>query len=151
DPAEAARLLRRANERPVETRQHTKATPEVAFLFPGQGTQHVNMGRELYERERVFQAEVDRCAEVLRAIVGEDLREALYPTNPQAGNALDQTRLAQPALFTVGYALARLWQSWGVAPAVMLGHSVGEFVAACLAGVFALEDGLRLVARRAEL
>jgi acyl transferase domain-containing protein len=127
----------------------------VAFLFPGQGSQHVDMGRALYESEPVFRAEVDRCAEALkRHLDGLDLRTVLYPkpeAAEEAGRQLAQTSLTQPALFTLEYATARLWMSWGVKPAAMLGHSIGEYVAACLAGVFSLEDALRLVAARGRL
>ena len=113
------------------------------------------MGAGLYRTEPVFRAEIDRCAEnLLPFLDGTDLREILYPTEGHEADAaarLGQTRFTQPALFTFGYALARLWMSWGVQPAAMLGHSVGEYVAACLAGVFSLEDALRLVAERARL
>ncbi len=119
----------------------------VAFLFPGQGAQRVRMAVGLYESEPGFRTDVDRCAEILQPLLGFDLREALYPTQ-DAGERLDQTRLTQPALFTIEYALARLWMSWGVKPDAMLGHSIGEYVAACLAGVFSLEDALGLVAQR---
>ncbi|MCY1078495.1 type I polyketide synthase [Archangium lansingense] len=127
----------------------------VAFLFPGQGSQHVDMGRALYEAEPVFRAEVDRCAELLKQhLDGLDLRTVLYP-KPEAaeecGKKLAQTALTQPALFTLEYATARLWMSWGVKPQAMLGHSIGEYVAACLAGVFSLEHALRLVAARGKL
>ncbi|NOK00991.1 MULTISPECIES: type I polyketide synthase [Myxococcus] len=127
----------------------------VAFLFPGQGSQHVDMGRALYEAEPVFRAEVDRCAELLKPhLDGLDLRTVLYP-QPEAaegsGTKLAQTALTQPALFTLEYATARLWMSWGVMPQAMLGHSIGEYVAACLAGVFSLEHALRLVAARGRL
>ncbi|WP_366934971.1 type I polyketide synthase, partial [Pyxidicoccus fallax] len=127
----------------------------VAFLFPGQGSQHVDMGRALYESEPVFRAEVDRCAEVLkRHLDGLDLRTVLYP-KPEAaeesGKKLAQTSLTQPALFVVEYATARLWMSWGVKPAAMLGHSIGEYVAACLAGVLSVEHALQLVAARGRL
>ncbi|MCP3140917.1 type I polyketide synthase [Pyxidicoccus xibeiensis] len=127
----------------------------VAFLFPGQGSQHVDMGRALYESEPVFRAEVDRCAEVLkRHLDGLDLRTVLYP-KPEAaeecGKKLAQTSLTQPALFVLEYATARLWMSWGVKPAAMLGHSIGEYVAACLAGVLTVEHALQLVAARGRL
>lgn len=126
----------------------------VAFLFPGQGAQYVQMGHDLYAHEPVFRQEVDRCSELLRPLLGRDLRSVLYPAAQDAAQAareLEQTAAAQPALFVVEYALARLWQAWGVQPAAMLGHSIGEYVAACLAGVFSLEDALALVAARGRL
>ncbi|HYR08626.1 MAG TPA: acyltransferase domain-containing protein, partial [Longimicrobium sp.] len=126
----------------------------VAFLFPGQGAQHVRMAAGVYASEPVFRAELDRCAEILRPELGLDLRELLFPAegdDAAAAERLAQTAVTQPALFAVEWALARLWMHWGVRPAAMLGHSVGEFVAACLAGVFSLEDALRLVAARGRL
>jgi amino acid adenylation domain-containing protein len=127
----------------------------VAFLFSGQGAQYVGMGRGLYESEKVFRDEVDRCAEVLRPLLGFDLRELLYPAAgadlEEATRRLQQTSLTQPALFVVEYALARLWVSRGVRPQAMVGHSIGEYVAACLAGVFELEDALALVTERGRL
>ncbi|HEV7514701.1 MAG TPA: type I polyketide synthase, partial [Thermoanaerobaculia bacterium] len=125
----------------------------VVFLFPGQGSQHPGMGADLYRGEAVFRAEVDRSAEILRPYLGLDLRAVLYPTgdSEEAARRLSRTALAQPALFTVEYALARLWMSWGITPQAMLGHSVGEWVAACLAGVFSLPDALALVAARGRL
>ncbi|HVR99226.1 MAG TPA: SDR family NAD(P)-dependent oxidoreductase [Thermoanaerobaculia bacterium] len=151
DAAEAleARDPKRVLSRAPETRQ-----PPVAFLFSGQGAQHVRMMAGLYEGEPVFREHLDRCAEVLAPLLGLDLRSVLYPTDDQkeeADRKLEQTRLTQPALFAVEYALARLWMEWGVQPAAMLGHSIGEYVAACLAGVFSLEDALRLVAARGRL
>ncbi|HEV7517839.1 MAG TPA: condensation domain-containing protein, partial [Thermoanaerobaculia bacterium] len=129
----------------------------VVFLFPGQGAQHVGMGRGLYDRESVFRRELDACAEFLAPLLGCDLRRLLHPRTESAAErnaaaqALRQTRLAQPALFAVELALARLWRSWGIVPAAMLGHSLGEYVAACLAGVLSSEDALALVAARGEL
>ncbi|HEV2855695.1 MAG TPA: SDR family NAD(P)-dependent oxidoreductase [Thermoanaerobaculia bacterium] len=126
----------------------------VVFLFPGQGAQHVNMGRGLYEREEVFRAEIDHCAERLRPLLNLDLRRVLYPVageEEEAARELGRTGLTQPALFVVEYALARLWMSWGVRPQALMGHSIGEYVAACLAGVMSLEDALRLVAARGRL
>ncbi len=127
---------------------------EVAFLFPGQGAQSVGMGRELYVAEAVFRAEFDRCAELFKRALGEDLRAVVHP--PEGATAateakLNRTDLAQPALFAVEYALARLWISGGVKPAALLGHSLGEVTAACVAGVFSLEDAVRLVAARGRL
>ncbi|MFF2659830.1 SDR family NAD(P)-dependent oxidoreductase [Kitasatospora sp. NPDC058032] len=126
----------------------------VAFLFPGQGTQYVDMARGLYRREPVFTAELDRAAELFAAELGEDPRALLFPA-PGAAEAaeerLTRTEFAQPALFLVEYALARQWEARGVRPDAMAGHSVGEYVAACLAGVFSLEDAVRLVAARGRL
>jgi acyl transferase domain-containing protein len=125
----------------------------VTFAFPGQGAQYPQMGRDLYETEPVFRTEVDECAEVLRAQTGWDLRELLFPTGDEAGAAdrLNQTEVTQPALFVIEYAMARLVQSWGLRPESMVGHSVGEYVAATLAGVFTRDDALRLVAARGAL
>ncbi|RKH08173.1 amino acid adenylation domain-containing protein, partial [Corallococcus sp. CA053C] len=128
-----------------------ESTPAVAFLFPGQGSQHPDMAHGLYRHAPAFRATVDACAEVLKPLLGRDLREVLFPKHPEspeAAEALRQTSFAQAALFTVEYALAQLWWSWGVRPGALVGHSVGEFVAACLAGVFTLEDALHLVAKR---
>ena len=123
--------------------------PRLAFLFPGQGTQYVGMGRGLYETAPVFRTELKRCAELLEPHLGLDLIKLLYPAVP--GPDLTETRLAQPVIFAVEWATAQLWLSWGVTPEAMLGHSVGEYVAACLAGVFSLEDALALVAARGRL
>ncbi len=123
-------------------------------MFPGQGAQYFGMGRELYERQPVFSVEVDHCAELLRSSLGVDLREIIYAHDlspDEAAARLAETRFAQPALFVVEYALAKLWMAWGVVPQAMIGHSIGEYVAACLAGVFSLEDALRLVAARGEI
>jgi amino acid adenylation domain-containing protein len=129
------------------------AEPGVCFMFPGQGSQHINMGRDLYNTESVFREEVDRCAALLHGLMGVDLLSALFRGDAPADSTVDttQTYLAQPAIFTIEYALAKLWMSWGIEPRCMIGHSVGEFVAACLAGVFSLEDALRLVAARGRL
>ncbi len=154
DAADAATVLARPDPKRVFSQAPAHPNPPVAFLFPGQGAQAVNMGAELYRTEPVFRAEIDRCAELLQARLGVDLRTVLYPPEGEEAAAtarLNQTELTQPALFVFGYALARLWQSWGIQPAAMLGHSVGEYVAACLAGVFSLEDALMLVAERARL
>jgi amino acid adenylation domain-containing protein len=127
---------------------------KVVFMFPGQGAQHVNMGRDLYQREAVFREHVDHCCELLKPQLDLDLRDVLYPREENTDDAaarLKQTHVTQPALFVIEYALARLWMSWGINPSAMIGHSIGEYVAACLAGVFSLEDALSLVALRAKL
>ncbi|RKH14638.1 SDR family oxidoreductase [Corallococcus sp. CA053C] len=126
----------------------------VMFLFSGQGSQYVDMGKGLYAQEPVFKAQVDTCAEKLKPHLGLDLRTVLYPSaesREMASERLKQTGLTQPALFVIEYALAKLWESWGVTPHAMLGHSIGEYVAACLAGVFTLDDALALVAARGRL
>jgi phthiocerol/phenolphthiocerol synthesis type-I polyketide synthase E len=127
----------------------------VAFLFPGQGAQQVDMGREMYETHSLYREHVDRCCELLAPDLGLDLREVLYPAadadKTEAQHRLMQTSLTQPALFVVEYALAQVWLALGVRPQVMIGHSLGEYVAAVLAGIFTLEDALHLLAIRGRL
>ncbi|HEV2862457.1 MAG TPA: SDR family NAD(P)-dependent oxidoreductase [Pyrinomonadaceae bacterium] len=155
DAREAVSALESADAaRPQINLEEHAGSPSVVFMFPGQGSQYAHMGRELYEGEPVFRAEVDRCAELLRAGAGLDLLGALYgeaDSDETAASRLMQTSLTQPALFVVEYALAKLLMSWGVRPAAMIGHSIGEYVAACLAGVFSLEDALKLVSARGRL
>jgi acyl transferase domain-containing protein len=132
----------------------TAAAPLIAFMFPGGGAQSVNMGRTLYDHEPVFRAHFDRCLELLDPQAGCDLRRLLYPVGEAAAaapQALARPSLALPALFAVEYALAQLWMSWGIRPQAMIGHSLGEYVAACLAGVISLADALPLVALRGRL
>ncbi len=133
---------------------HERRNPPIVFMFPGQGTQYVNMGRELYQTEPTFQAAVDQCAEILQPHLGLDLRCVLYPAATEieiATQQLQQTAITQPALFTIEYALTQLLQSWGIQPQAMIGHSIGEYVAAHVAGVFSLAEALALVAVRGRL
>ncbi|MFB8417141.1 FkbM family methyltransferase [Streptomyces albidoflavus] len=157
---------------PIGSREDTGVQP-VAFMFPGLGDHYVGMGRDLYRDFPVFRDAVDSCAQALTGELGLDLREVVFPatdeapaasgldmrrllgrdTGPQSENErrLNATRLAQPVLFVIEYALARLWESWGARPSLMIGYSLGEYVAATLAGVLSLPDALTLVARRAAL
>ncbi|MEM7349874.1 MAG: amino acid adenylation domain-containing protein [Acidobacteriota bacterium] len=154
DLAEAAEALAGEDPRQVLSGVAESAPPTVVFLFPGQGSQKIDMGRELYETAATFRRQVDRCCDLLESHLGLDLRRLLYPTAGQAEAAaqqLRQTAFAQPALFAIEYALARQWLAWGVRPEGMVGHSIGELVAACLAEVFSLEDALALVAVRGRL
>ncbi|MBW4570590.1 MAG: type I polyketide synthase [Tolypothrix carrinoi HA7290-LM1] len=132
---------------------------KIAFLFTGQGSQYINMGRQLYEIAPVFRQTINRCDEILRPYLGESLLSILYPEvlssseldgeiqNPK----LNQTAYTQPALFAIEYALFQLWKSWGIVPDAVMGHSVGEYVAATVAGVLSLEDGLKLIVARSQL
>jgi acyl transferase domain-containing protein len=124
----------------------------VVFMFPGQGSQYPGMGRELYRYERVFSKTVDECCNVLQVQMGLDLKKVLHSTeDAEAENNLRQTFLTQPALFITEYSMAKLWMSWGIKPQAMIGHSLGEYVAACLSGVISISDALQLVAARGKL
>jgi amino acid adenylation domain-containing protein len=128
--------------------------PFLVFMFPGQGSQHVNMAAELYRTEQAFKEVVDQCCGYLEPELGFDLRSLLFADETRVAEItvkLNQTSATQPALFVIEYALARLWMEWGIRPEAMIGHSIGEYVAACLAGVFSLEDALTLVAARGKL
>jgi len=146
DAGEAIARLRELTA--TSLREAKKPGPGVVFLFPGQGSQYAGMGKALYDSEPVFQAAIDDCAEALRGELGFDLRERLFAGDAEA---LRETSLTQPATFAIEYALAKLWMAMDVPPVAMIGHSVGEFVAAVIAGVMTLADGARLVARRGRL
>ncbi len=152
DLVEAAATLRSRNsQQAITTNSRASGTP-VVMMFPGQGSQHLNMAGQLYRCERVFANVLDDCAQSLTPHLGLDLRDLVYAAGDEsAAQRLDQTEIAQPALFMVSYALGRWWQSLGVAPAMLIGHSVGEFAAAALAGVMSMQDAARLVALRGRL
>ncbi|RKH60406.1 type I polyketide synthase [Corallococcus llansteffanensis] len=154
DTEDAAVTLATLHPERVLSRTQEPTRRSLVFLFPGQGSQHPGMAADLYASEAVFREEVDRCLEALRRRHDLDLRSVLFPSEGGEAHAaarLEQTALTQPALFVIEYALARLLQHWGLQPGAMLGHSVGELVAACLSGVFSLDDALDLVALRGHL
>ncbi|MDZ7807371.1 MAG: type I polyketide synthase [Gracilimonas sp.] len=127
---------------------------EVVFLFPGQGAQYVNMGRDLYSKNEVFKTYLDRCAEILLPVMDLDIRHLLFPEKgdeEQASIQLKNTVNTQPIMFSIEYSLAMYWMDMGVTPVAVLGHSLGEFTSACIAGVFDLETGLKLVAKRGSI
>jgi acyl transferase domain-containing protein len=177
---DALSALESRDERRVRSKYYDGSRREVVFMFSGLGDHYVNMASGLYESEEAFRSSVDRCAQILEPLLGLDIREVIYPKLESVGNPtpaarpqqglnlrkmisrrdeaadplnqrLNETHLAQPALFVIEYALARLLEEWGIRPKAMIGYSLGEYVAACLAGVFSLEDALKLVARRAEM
>jgi glutamate-1-semialdehyde aminotransferase/malonyl CoA-acyl carrier protein transacylase/acyl carrier protein len=128
-----------------------KAT-EVVFMFPGQGAQYLNMGRELYTQECVFADAVNECVALLRGTAHEDILDVIYtPASAEATEKLKNTFYTQPSIFITSYAMAKLWMSWGIEPSVFTGHSIGEFVAAHFAGVFSLADALKLITERARM
>jgi len=152
-----------AGEEAVGTTQGAVAndtSPSIAFLFTGQGSQYIGMGEELYHTQPLFRETLNHCDAILQPYLPTPLLEVIYPSPKQTlgsngterkASWLNQTTYTQPALFAVEYALAQMWISWGIQPSVVMGHSVGEYVAACVAGVFRLEEGLKLIAARGRL
>ncbi|QQR87450.1 MAG: amino acid adenylation domain-containing protein [Flavobacteriales bacterium] len=148
----------------IGTRELHEAAPGVVFMFPGQGSQYVNMGRDLCESEPVFKDHFDRCCDLFSKEFGTSLRDIIFPkageeatsaeataAEEKAAEQLKQTIYTQASLFTMHYSLAKLWMHWGITPDAMMGHSIGEFAAGCLAGVFSLEDAVKLVANRGRM
>ena len=154
--ASALEALRSLDPKRVFTHELPKSEERsLVFLFSGQGSQYVNMGKDLYDNEPVFRDALDTCAELLQPHLGTDFRAVLYPSQPdkyeESQRLLGETVFTQPVLFAFEYALATFWSCFGIRPQAMAGHSIGEYVAACLAGVFTLEEALQLVAHRARL
>ncbi|NEQ79120.1 MAG: SDR family oxidoreductase [Moorea sp. SIO2I5] len=154
DIEQAKNALSTLEPKRVFTQFQEPGARPVVFMFSGQGAQYVNMAQELYQNETTFSQQVDLCCQLLKPHLELDLCQVLYPRPEQIAEAseqLQQTGITQPALFVLEYALAQLWIEWGVCPTAMIGHSIGEYVAATLAGVFSLEDALALVAARGKL
>lgn len=150
---DAAAVLAAADRRRLISQEGADTHPLVAFMFPGGGTQYVDMARQLYDREEAFRSRIDRHAAVVERIMGTDFRGLIYPQGDreQAQEVLQQPSKALVALFAVEHALAELWMAWGVEPAMFIGHSMGEYTAACLADVFSPDDAMALVACRGRL
>ena len=153
DLADAANVLETGDKNRLIKGQLPEYDYSVVFMFTGQGAQHVGMGQELYDSEPIYRDIVDYCAEYLKPVLELDLRDIMYAGDDRdrAAEKINQTGITQPALFVTEYALAKLWMEWGANPDAMIGHSIGEYVAACLAGVFSLDDALSIVAERARL
>ena len=154
DSNDAVKVLTSQDPQRIFTYHHKPSHRPVVFMFSGQGAQYVNMARELYSVEPTFGKYVDICADILQPHLNLDIRHILFPKEQLLETALSelqQTAITQPALFVIEYALAQLWIEWGVHPEAMIGHSIGEYVAATIAGVFSLEDALAIVVIRGKL
>jgi len=149
--ADAADALARLRARTRLREAEAQDAPRAVFMFPGQGAQYAGMGSYLYEHEPVVRKTIDACADAVRDVLDHDLRDVMFGRSDDAVEVIDETRYTQPALFALELAIARLWMSWDVQPAAMLGHSIGEFVAATIAGVFSDVDAMRVVAERGRL
>lgn len=153
DENDFAAQLSDKNVLPAQTKKLIKTPQHIVFMFPGQGDQYVNMCKSLYQSEKVFKDAVDECAVLLNDELKENILDILYPEKitDEAAEKIKQTRYSQPALFTIGYALGKLWMNWGIYPSAFVGHSIGEFVAAYFAGVFSLKDALKLISIRGKM
>ena len=151
--SEAVPALRGEDQAWSVVHEAANTTREVIFMFPGGGSQYLQMGAGLYATEPIFRQQLDLCSEILAPLLNCDLRSHLFPQaqSPEATELMRGTEIGLPALFAVEYALARLWMEWGLRPVAMIGHSLGEYTAACLSGVLTLEDALGIVATRARL
>ncbi len=153
DRADAIERLRQGAQEVLRS-DGKSAQKRVVFMFPGQGSQYISMAQDLYDSNDFFRMTVDECCDKLENELGCDLRDLMYPDDADkeaSAQRLTQTQFAQPALFVMGYAYARLWMHWGIQPAAMIGHSIGEYVATCIAGVLSLDDALSLVVMRGRL
>ncbi len=151
---DAIEKLQKLPKTSVQTHSDYAENREVVFLFPGQASQYVNMGRDLYKSNPVFRKYLDLCADILEPIMDVDLRELMYPEpgrEEEATNQLQNTVFTQPTIFSIEYSMAMVWMDLGIKPVAVLGHSMGEFTAACIAGVFDLETGLKLIALRGSI
>ncbi|HEX7029122.1 MAG TPA: aminotransferase class III-fold pyridoxal phosphate-dependent enzyme [Gammaproteobacteria bacterium] len=151
DHASAADVLAGKSGGHLRRGEASNGVPRTVFMFPGQGSQYAGMCERIYQAEPLVRDIIDRCSDALHGVLEFDLRDVMFDRIDNASELLDETAYTQPALFVAEYALARLWMRWGVAPAALVGHSIGEFVAAALAEVFTPEDGVRAVAERARL
>jgi acyl transferase domain-containing protein/acyl carrier protein len=154
DSDDAVKVLENPDSQDAFTDYEERSDKQVIFMFPGQGAQYIDMAKEIYTSEPDFKREVDNCAEIIKPYLGMDIRSILYPENQEretAANELNQTYITQPVLFIIEYSLAKLFMKWGIKPQAMIGHSIGEYVAACLSGVLSLEDALLLVVKRGKL
>lgn len=148
---DALHILKEENSSRIFRGMAHDITPAVYFMFPGQGSQHIDMTVELYNNEPHFRETLDFCAEQLKEKLGSDLRDIVFAKDSGNSELLNQTEITQPVLFAIEYSVASLWKSWGVTPKAMIGHSLGEYVAATLAGVFSVEEALNLVYLRAQV
>lgn len=152
--SEAVEILSSPGSRQFYHYPTGEEAPPVVFMFPGQGSQYVDMGLELYRQERLFSRTLADCFAVLNRLMGRDMKAVLYPdeeNRQEAADTIDRTAVTQPVIFAFEYALARQLMEWGIKPAAMIGYSFGEYVAACLAGVFSPEEALALVVLRGRL